>query len=93
MDANKLKTLLVQATEIMDEFYMAYDDANYYSGRVVWDNFPSISMELNEFREYNLWHNGDEYSLAEVTTWADLGEVVVLTGVITQEELDAALAL
>jgi len=92
MTAFELRTTLESAVEIMEQFRAAYDSADNYAGKVEWAAFP-LSMELNEFREYNLWYDGDEYSLDEVDTWKDLAEVLKTIGLIDDEDIALAEAV
>lgn len=92
MTAYELRDLLENAIKVMDEFYMIYDEAGQYAGKIHFNQLP-VALELNEFREYHLWYDGDEYSLAEVTTWKDLAEVLKTIGVLDEEDVALAEAV
>jgi len=92
MTAYELRTLLESAIRIMDEFYMNYDEAKPYAGKVEFNVIP-VAIELNEFREYNLWYDGDEYSISDVTNWKELAEVLKSIGLLDEEDIALAEAV
>ena len=92
MTAFELRAHLEGAIRIMDEFYMNYDEAGQYAGKVHFNVLP-VSIELNEFREYHLWYDGDEYDISHVTHWKELADVLKSIGLLDDEDIALAEAV